>query len=63
MTTEKIAHEGDVEIRKGSDASTAHKEDQIEEIDPILEKKVLRKTDLHLIPILFVLQLCSFIDR
>lgn len=63
MTAEKIADEGDVEIRKGSDTSTAHKEDQNEAIDPILEKKVLRKTDLHLIPILFILQLCSFIDR
>lgn len=33
------------------------------EIDPILEKKLVRKIDLHLIPILFVLFLCAFIDR
>lgn len=32
-------------------------------IDPVLEKKVLRKTDLNLIPILFLLFLCAFIDR
>ncbi|KAF4463501.1 hypothetical protein FALBO_9666 [Fusarium albosuccineum] len=32
-------------------------------IDPILEKKVLRKVDLNLVPILFLLFLCAFIDR
>lgn len=33
------------------------------EIDPIAEKKLLRKIDLHLIPILWLLFLCAFIDR
>jgi hypothetical protein len=33
------------------------------EIDPALEKKLLRKTDLNLIPITFMLFLCAFIDR
>lgn len=32
-------------------------------IDPALEKKVLRKVDLNLVPILFLLFLCAFIDR
>jgi hypothetical protein len=34
-----------------------------QDIDPVLEKALLRKTDLHLVPILFVLFLCAFIDR
>ncbi|KAI8657854.1 hypothetical protein NCS57_01164800 [Fusarium keratoplasticum] len=32
-------------------------------IDPALEKKVLRKVDFNLVPILFLLFLCAFIDR
>ncbi|KAG5774647.1 hypothetical protein H9Q73_011686 [Fusarium xylarioides] len=31
--------------------------------DPILEKKVIRKVDRNLVPILFLLFLCAFIDR
>ena len=34
-----------------------------QELDQALEKKVLWKTDLNLIPILFLLFLCAFIDR
>ena len=34
-----------------------------QELDREFEKRVLRKTDLHLVPILFVLFLCAFIDR
>lgn len=32
-------------------------------IDPVAEKKLLLKIDLHLIPILWLLFLCAFIDR
>ncbi|UZP45198.1 hypothetical protein NXS19_013010 [Fusarium pseudograminearum] len=32
-------------------------------IDPILEKKLIRKVDLNLVPVLFLLFLCAFIDR
>jgi len=32
-------------------------------IDPVAEKKLLLKIDVHLIPILFLLFLCAFIDR
>lgn len=32
-------------------------------LDPEVEKKLLRKVDLHLIPILFLIFLCAFIDR
>jgi len=37
--------------------------DDAPEIDPVLEKKLLWKTDLNLIPITFMLFLCAFIDR
>lgn len=33
------------------------------DIDPVLEKKLLRKVDFNLIPITFLLFLCAFIDR
>jgi hypothetical protein len=32
-------------------------------IDPIAEKKLLRKCDLHVLPPLFVLFLLAFLDR
>ena len=35
----------------------------IQELDPTLEKKLLRKCDLNLMPILFLLYLCAFLDR
>lgn len=33
------------------------------DIDPVAEKKLLWKIDWHLIPILWLLFLCAFIDR
>lgn len=36
---------------------------EAQELDHALEKKVIRKTDLNLVPILFLLFLCAFIDR
>lgn len=33
------------------------------DIDPVAEKKLLRKIDLNLIPILWLLFLCAFLDR
>ena len=36
---------------------------ELDHIDPVAEKKLLRRIDLHLIPILFLLFLCAFIDR
>lgn len=32
-------------------------------IDPAVTKRVLRKCDIHLIPILFLLFTCAFVDR
>jgi hypothetical protein len=63
MSTEKIAEGREAEVLNGSDCSAVQKDDHIDAIDPILEKKILRKTDWYLIPILWLLQLCSFIDR
>jgi hypothetical protein len=37
--------------------------ESLEPIDHALEKKVIRKCDLHLVPILFLLFLCAFVDR
>jgi hypothetical protein len=37
--------------------------ESIESIDHELEKKVIRKCDIHLVPILFLLFLCAFVDR
>ena len=38
-------------------------EDISERLDPAAERRLVRKIDLRLIPILFVLYLCAFIDR
>lgn len=38
-------------------------EDVSSPLDPAVERKLVRKIDLRLIPILFVLYLCAFIDR
>jgi hypothetical protein len=42
----------------------AHMKDVVDhQLDDISERKLLLKTDLHVVPILFVLFLCAFIDR
>jgi hypothetical protein len=35
----------------------------IEEIDPISEAKLVRKLDIHIIPVVMLLYLFSFLDR
>ena len=47
-----------VEVEKSSDISRPEPT-----IDPVLEKKLIRKCDLHVIPVLFVPFLLSFLDR
>ncbi|KAG0323303.1 hypothetical protein BGZ99_002862, partial [Dissophora globulifera] len=37
--------------------------DNTSELDPIVVAKLRRKIDLHLIPLISVLYLCSFLDR
>lgn len=54
----------DVPISKEQvDSNSLSLKGEAQEIDPVLEKKVLRKVDLNLVPILFLLFLCAFIDR
>ena len=45
------------------DPELVTKEKAALDIDPEEEKKLLLKVDLHLVPILFLLFLCAFIDR
>jgi hypothetical protein len=37
--------------------------DSLNSINHVLEKKVIHKCDLNLVPILFLLFLCAFVDR
>lgn len=54
----------DVPISKEhADSHSLSLKGEAQEIDPVLEKKVLWKVDLNLVPILFLLFLCAFIDR
>ena len=48
----EVAHNDDIE-----------KPDLNETIDPIEEKKLLRKVDLHVVPPLLILFLLAFLDR
>ena len=38
-------------------------ERQLEELDVVAEKKLVRKLDLYLIPVVMLLYLLSFLDR
>jgi hypothetical protein len=38
-------------------------EDVSERLDAVAERRLVRKIDFRLIPILFLLYLCAFIDR
>jgi hypothetical protein len=38
-------------------------EGQVEEIDPVAQKKLVRKLDLFIIPVVMLLYLLSFLDR
>jgi len=52
-----------VENQKDVKDLTEAIEDVSVTLDPVAEKRLVRKIDRHLIPILFVLYLCAFIDR
>lgn len=47
----------------GSELSNIKLEQESLEIDPAEEKRVIRKVDLRVIPILFLLFLFAFVDR
>lgn len=38
-------------------------EAQLQESDPVAEGKLVRKLDLHLVPVVMLLYLLSFLDR
>lgn len=38
-------------------------EGQLEDVDPIAEARLVRKLDLHIIPVVMLLYLFSFLDR
>jgi hypothetical protein len=46
-----------------SDKPLGDSEDSLDSPDYALEERVIRKCDLHLIPILSLLFLCAFVDR
>jgi hypothetical protein len=46
----------DMKLEVGNDAAGGH-------IDPVAEKKLLLKCDLHVLPPLFVIFLLAFLDR
>lgn len=56
-STEKPSPEDSIHLEATGPAADSH------EFDPAAEKKLLRKLDLHLIPILSLLLLCAFVDR
>jgi len=57
MTDQKdVASFGDEKLETINDTSGTN-------IDPVAEKKLLRKCDLHVLPPLFVLFLMAFLDR
>lgn len=65
---EKSSHSAEVENvatdKVGqSPPDTANVKIESYEINPVLEKKVVRKADIHVIPILFVLFLLAYLDR
>lgn len=45
------------------DVEAAHVEAAVEDIDPEIEKRVRRKLDLHIVPLLSALYLLAFLDR
>ena len=55
--------EGSAARNKSDDVEAAHVEPAVEEIDPVVEKRVRRKLDLHIVPLLSALYLLAFLDR
>lgn len=56
VSLEKTIGLGDEKVEAINDTAGSH-------IDPIAEKKLLRKLDIHVLPPLFVLFLLAFLDR
>lgn len=45
------------------DEAAGHTKDELGFLDAAADKALVRKIDLHLLPPLFVLYMCAFIDR
>ena len=53
-----------VSTEKGTHEETmTHYKEEAQTLDHINEKKLLLKCDLNIVPILFLLFLCAFVDR
>lgn len=66
MADDKMSERKEVEMAVGD--REAHEDTMAQmkeatESSSISEKRLLLKTDLHVVPILFLLFLCAFIDR
>lgn len=61
-TSEKAVDRQDIAHEEGSDQLKAEAE-YIYEHDPKIEDRILRKCDYHILPWLFGIWLCAFIDR
>ena len=55
--------EMDAVKRESGDVEAALAEPAVGEIDPVVEKRVRRKLDLHIVPLLSALYLLAFLDR
>lgn len=51
------------ELEKSSDGSPANESVNGVEIDYAAEKRLVRKLDIHIIPLIMLLYLLSFLDR
>ncbi|KIV88517.1 hypothetical protein PV10_08195 [Exophiala mesophila] len=61
---DKTLNKSEIEDVPGQEQlDVASLKEEIQEDDPVRVKKLLRKVDLHLVPILSLLFLCAFIDR
>lgn len=66
MSVDKMTERDEVERavgEKDAHEDTMNELKELTESSGISEKKLLLKTDLHVVPILFLLFLCAFIDR
>jgi hypothetical protein len=57
--------DGGESLSKPMPAATydGHVRPEQEEIDAAIERKIVRKQDMHLMPLLFAIYLLSFLDR
>ena len=59
-TSEQLAH---VESHMPADEKRAQAESDYSDVDPVLEKQLLKKIDRRLLPVLWVMYIFNYIDR